>query len=760
METKQLSYIINQTKLSEKQIHSVLHLHSEGATVPFMARYRKDVTGNLDEVQIQSILDSDEYIKDIFDRQHTIIKAVEEQGKLTDELKSKIINCLDKNELEDLYLPYKKKRKTLAQKAVENGLQPLADIIIEQKIEIGNIDDIAKTFIKEDGEVKTVQEAIDGATHIIIETISNNADLRKEIRKIIFETGSVISEQEKEITQEHQKFKDYFSYKESITSLSKSSNSHRYMALRRGEQEKAISVKIESDDEKILSLIERTSITNQKSIFVLLLKRAISTSYKAYIAPSIHNEVRSYLKEIADAEAIQVFCSNVQSVLLQSPLGPKTVLGLDPGFRTGCKVVVISPTGTLLCNTAIYPHPPQCNVKEAEAIIKALVIQYQVQAIAIGNGTAGRETDHFISQMIKDGKISKVTKVLVNESGASIYSASEIARKEFPDHDVTVRGSVSIARRLQDPLAELIKIDPKSIGVGQYQHDVNQSQLKKSLQAVVENCVNKVGVDINTASEPLLTYVSGIGPSLAKKIITYREQSGEFADRESIKNISGLSDKVYEQAAGFLRIRKGKNLLDNTGIHPETYSIVSFIAQNLNVEVSQLITNSILLEKAKKITPPDNVGKYTWNDIITELAKPGFDPREEFQEIGFRDDITKIEDVTPSMILQGVVTNVTNFGAFVDIGVHQDGLIHVSQIGDTFVSDPKKVLSVGQKVTVKILEVDVVRKRISLTMKMSEKVSPSNEKKKPDNFNQKTQLKPKQQFSNSPFAALNDKFKR
>jgi len=705
-----ISKISEKLNLSSRQVSSVYQLHSEGSTIPFISRYRKEATGNLDEVQINDVIVLLNYFADLDKRKETVIKTIDSLGKLTPELKERIETTFDATQLEDIYLPYKPKRKTRAAAAIENGLEPLAKILFDQGA--GNPEEEAASFISE--QVRSVKEALQGARDIIAEWISENEEARNKIR-YFFEQGAILYSRvvkSKKEVEDAQKYRDYFEFREPL----KKSASHRILAIRRGEKEGYLLMDIATDKETAVSELERIFIrsSNANSAEV---KKAIEDCYDRLLKPSIENEFRVTSKNNADAEAIKVFAENLRQLLLSSPLGSKRVLALDPGFRTGCKLVCLDEQGTLLYNTAIYPHAPQNQANEAVNQLITLVNRYDIQAIGIGNGTAGRETEALV-RGIDFGRELGIFQV--NESGASIYSASEAAREEFPDYDVTVRGAISIGRRLLDPLSELVKIDAKSIGVGQYQHDVNQATLKESLDLVVESCVNHVGVDLNTASKHLLTYVSGLSSTLAKNIIEYRRVNGPFKSRTELKKVTLMGPKTFEQCAGFLRIPNAENVLDNSAVHPESYHVVQAMAKDVNSTVEELVQKAELrkqINKKKYVT--ETVGEFTIEDILKELEKPGRDPRKIIEEFRFDDTIRSLEDVKAGMTVPGIVTNITNFGAFVDIGVKQDGLVHISQLSNTFISDPNQVVKLQQRVMVTITDVDVARKRITLSMRES-----------------------------------------
>jgi protein Tex len=714
MNSKIVNFILEDIDFaSQNSLQNTLQLLSEGATIPFIARYRKEKTNNLDEEQLRTIESKYKYYIDLEKRKETIIETITSQEKLTPALEKQINQCKDKNILEDLYLPYKPKRRTRAAIAREKGLEPLANIIIEQKLTSGSKEQVIEPYVNSEKGVNTIKEALGGALDIIAEHISDNAAIRGWIRNYVYNNGNLTAKVKKEFEKEKTKYEMYYDFQEPVKRIP----SHRMLAIRRGIGEKVLSASIEIEHTRILDFIERQILITQKSIFNSDITLAIEDSLKRLIFPSIENEILNLKKTEADEEAISVFSKNLRSLLLAPPAGSLVTMGIDPGFRTGCKVVVIDGTGKFLEYKAIFPHPPQKESDKAAKELLGLINKYKVEIIAIGNGTASRETDLFVTGMIKEHKLN-VIRIIVNEAGASVYSASELAKREFPDLDVTVRGAISIARRLQDPLAELVKIDPKSIGVGQYQHDVNQTQLKEALQGIVESCVNYVGVELNTASVELLSYVSGIGPAIAQNIIQYRNENRIFTTRKELLKVTKLGAKAYEQCAGFLRIRESKNPLDNSSVHPESYYVVEKMAKSLNMTTKELVTNETVIRKLKPETyVDDKVGLPTITDILTELQKPGRDPRDVFVTATLNDNIKEISDLKAGMILEGTVSNVTNFGAFVDVGVHQDGLVHISQLSNQYVKDPNEFVSPGQVVKVKIVEVDVPRKRINLTMK-------------------------------------------
>ena len=705
-----LLHIAQILNLPLRGITSVIELLDDGGTVPFIARYRKEATGNLDEVQIRSIEEKLAYYRELEERRETILSSISEQGKLTDELKARIETILDRNELEDLYLPYKPKRRTKASIAREKGLEPLAVYLWAQQAANEPLAQFAATFINNEFGVTSADEALEGARHIVAEWISEDASLRKTLRGLVFEEGVVISRKAIDAVDAQEKFKMYYEYKEPVKTIP----SHRMLAIRRGESENVLYFLIEIEQERALALIRR-HILRQQGDWTSQLEMAIDDAWKRLLNSSIQGEIRLELKRRSDAEAIQVFRDNLYNLLLAPPAGPIAVLGIDPGLRTGCKLAVVDETGKLLAHDVLYLHTSKHGNAEAAPKLEALLRKHTIRAIAIGNGTASRETDAFVRGFLSDKGIAGIFSVTVSEAGASVYSASEIARQEFPDLDLTVRGAISIARRLQDPLSELVKVDPKSIGVGQYQHDVDQRQLADSLEGVVQSCVNRVGVDLNTASWTLLRHVAGITERTALNIVTYRNQNGSFRSRNQIMDVPGVGPKTFEQSAGFLRIRNGDNPLDMTAVHPESYAIVEQIAQMFATPVDELIRKPQLLEKVDRNQLKG--GAFTVDDILTELRKPGRDPRDTFVAPNFREGVHALDDVQPGMVLEGVVTNVTKFGAFVDIGVHQDGLVHISELSNRFIKDPSEAVKTGQIVKVKVLTVDAKAKRISLSIK-------------------------------------------
>ena len=691
--------------ISEKQISSTLHLLGEGATIPFISRYRKEATGGLDEVQIEQIKEQYDKLCDIAKRKETILGTITEQGKLTAELEKRINDTWNPTELEDIYLPYKPKRKTRAEAARQKGLEPLATLLLLQRE--NNLSARAASFVK--GEVKDVEDALKGARDIIAEQVNEDERARNAVRNQFSRQAEINAKVVKGKEEEAAKYRDYFDFSEPL----KRCTSHRLLAIRRAEAEGLLKVSITSDDEACIERLERQFVRGNNECSEQVSEAAID-AYKRLLKPSIETEFAAQSKEKADDEAIRVFTENLRQLLLAAPLGQKRVLAIDPGFRTGCKVVCLDAQGNLLHNENIYPHPPVGKTGEAASKLRKMVEAYQIEAISIGNGTASRETEDFINQQTFDRQIPVF---VVSEQGASIYSASKIARDEFPDYDVTVRGAVSIGRRLMDPLAELVKIDPKSIGVGQYQHDVDQTKLKKALDQTVENCVNLVGVNLNTASSHLLTYISGLGPQLAQNIVNYRAENGAFNSRKELMKVPRMGAKAFEQCAGFLRIPGAKNPLDNTAVHPESYHIVEQMAKDLKCTVNELIADKELRRKiniSNYVTPV--VGLPTLQDIMQELEKPGRDPRKTIKVFEFDKNVRTIADLREGMILPGIVGNITNFGAFVDIGIKENGLVHLSQLAERYISDPTEIVSIHQHVMVRVMNVDTDRKRIQLSM--------------------------------------------
>lgn len=693
--------------IGKRQVLATLELLDGGATIPFIARYRKEVTGSLDETQVAAIQAESKRLETLLKRRETILQTISEQGKLTPELEAKINHTWDATELEDLYLPYRPKRKTRASIAREKGLEPLAKIMLEQRER--DIELKAEQYITD--EVPDAATALAGARDIIAEWVNEDATARNQVRRLFERTATVSAKVFESKREEGAKYRDYFEYSEPLKHIP----SHRLLAIDRAEQEGILRVNIDIEEELALERLERQFVKGNNDAAEQV-KMAVKDAYKRLMSPSLETEFRNKAKEKADAEAIQVFAENLRQLLLAAPLGPKRIMAIDPGFRTGCKLACLDEQGNVMSYTTIFPHPPQSRVMESGEIVQDLIAKYKIEAVAIGNGTASRETDDFIRKAV--GKDSGVNIFVVSEAGASIYSASEVAREEFPDLDLTVRGAISIGRRLMDPLAELVKIDPKSIGVGQYQHDVDQTQLKDSLDHVVISAVNQVGVNLNTASQHLLQYVSGIGPSLAKNIVHFRAENGTFQSRKDLTKVKGLGAKAFEQSAGFLRIPNATNPLDNSAVHPESYHIVNKMAKDVNESVEVLIKNPSARQQIdikKYVT--DTVGLPTLQDILKELAKPGLDPRGEAEVFAFEESVKEITDLKIGMWLPGIVTNLAKFGAFVDIGIKENGLVHISQITNRFIKDPAEVLKLGQKVTVRVVEVDVARKRVQLSMK-------------------------------------------
>ena len=707
------------TGVSERQVAATVGLLEEGCTIPFIARYRKEVTGTLDEVKVAAVSDSLEKLKEIEARKQTILKTIEEQGKLTPELKKRIDDSWDSTELEDIYLPYKPKRKTRAEVARQKGLEPLATFLMLQNPQ-ADIDKKVKEFIDSEKGVNSAEEAIQGAQDIIAEQVSETEEARNIVR-FNFKRDAVITsvkakpkfkteEEEQQWEDKAQKFRDYFEFSEKLAKCA----SHRLLAMRRGEAEGVLRISISGDDERCLDKLDRLFLRNSSKSAELVWS-AVEDGFKRLIKPSIETEFANQSKELADKEAIRIFVKNLEQLLMAAPLGQKRVLALDPGFRTGCKLVILDAEGNLLHNEAIYPHPPKSERRAAGDKVWTLCKQYKIEAISIGNGTASRETEEFVKSL---GLPDTIQVFVVSEDGASIYSASKVAREEFPDYDVTVRGAVSIGRRLMDPLAELVKIDPSSIGVGQYQKDVDQKALKHSLDQTVEMCVNKVGVNVNTASKHLLTYISGLGPAIAQNIVNYRAENGAFSSRKELLKVPKLGPKAFQQAAGFLRVSGSKQPLDNSAVHPESYAIVEKMAKDQKCTVADLMADKELRAKIdinQYVT--DTVGLPTLQDIMQELDKPGRDPRQQLEAFSFSKDVKELEDVQPGMLLPGIITNVTDFGCFVDVGVHTKGLVHISELADHFVKDPASEVQLHQHVTVRVLNVDLKRQRMSLSMK-------------------------------------------
>ncbi|MDW7668832.1 MAG: Tex family protein [Bacillota bacterium] len=752
-----IKQICNELNLKENQVKNAVKLIDEGNTIPFIARYRKEQTGSLDDVELRDLNERLSYLRNLEERKEEVIRLIDEQDKLTDELREEINKAEVLQRVEDLYRPYKQKRKTRATKAKAKGLEPLAEIILSEEIESGNINDIGEAYVDEEMEVLSVEEALDGAKDIIAEIISDNPDFRKEIREIYYNEGNLICEATD--SDKQSVYEMYYKFEEKVNKIA----NHRILAINRGEKEEFIKVNLSVPDEKIISILSNHSITNEKAITTQYYREAIEDGYKRLINPSIEREIRSMLTERAEDEAIKVFAKNTKNLLLAPPIKDASVLAIDPSFRTGCKLTALDGSGNLLDYTTIYPNEPRNEIKKSRKLVIEWIEKYSINIIAIGNGTAARETEHFVAESLNEVE-RKVAYTIVSEAGASVYSASKIANEEFPKIDVSIRGAISIGRRLQDPLAELVKIDPKSIGVGQYQHDVNQKKLGEALDGVVEDCVNSVGVDLNTASQPLLEHISGLTKSTAKNIVKYRDKNGKFTNREQLMEVSRLGEKAFEQAAGFLRIYHGDNPLDKTGVHPETYENTLKLLEKLNYSLKELekekldnIKVKILeieidepkvdlatsgksfksLQDLKKLnlntrnksseekykerieflSEELDIGVPTLEDIVKELRKPGRDPREDMPAPIFRNDILKIDDLQQGMMLKGTVRNVVDFGAFVDIGLKQDGLVHISEMSDKFIKNPLDVVQVGDTVNVTILSIDKERERISLSMK-------------------------------------------
>lgn len=705
--------IAKQLKVEARQIQAAVELLDAGNTIPFIARYRKEATKGLDEIALRAIEDLIGKARELCARKNTILKSIHEQGQLTDELQKQILACTELQTLEAIYLPYKPKRRTRATIARERGLQPLADILLKQaKLNIPKRD-LLRKYVQPENEVPDEESALAGALDIVAETWADDAETRVWLVEQSFKHGRISSQVKRGKKEEADKFEMYTDHSESVSRVP----SHRFLAMQRGEDEGILRLSLDLENDRVLGEMETYFLENPQFEFYRELKGTVKDCFERLLHPVTQSSVFQTLKERADEEAIAVFGKNLRELLLAPPAGPKVTLGIDPGFRTGCKLAVVDGTGQFLAHNTIYPTPPSNDKLGATKTLLDLINKYRVELIAIGNGTASRETDAFVSDVMREHKLP-VTKVMVSEAGASVYSASELAAKEYPQLDVTVRGAISIAHRLQDPLSELVKTDPKSIGVGQYQHDVNQTQLRKCLEREVESCVNKVGVDLNTASAALLSYVSGIGPKLAENIVQFRNENGPFRKRQQLTKVPKLGAKAFEQSAGFLRIRNGDQPLDNSAVHPESYGVVEKMATKLGIPSEAIVGNATLVQKLKpQEFVNEQFGLPTVVDILEELSKPGRDPRKEFYAVKFSENANSIEDLKVGMVLEGVVTNVTHFGAFVDIGVHQDGLIHISQLSDTFVKDPNEIVSVGHVVKVKVLEVDAARKRISLTRK-------------------------------------------
>jgi uncharacterized protein len=741
--------IAQELNIPVTSVHAVILLFDEGNTIPFIARYRKEVTGNLDEVQIRDIKDRNTYLLEFHDRRNTILESIESQGKMTDELRNQLMACESKTALEDLYLPYKPKRRTRAMIAKEKGLEPLAELILSQTSS-GNPDIEAANYINEEKGVQSAVDALQGARDIIAEIVSENMDVRSLVRESFAEEGVVVSKAAREFVGKTSKFEDYYDFSEKVTKIP----SHRYLAIRRGERESILSFAIEIDAAPCIRRAKEIMKHKASSPFASQLEQAIEDSYKRLIFPSVETDQRVDMKMEADRDAVAIFGQNLRSLLLAAPLGERSVIGIDPGLRTGCKCAAVDSTGKYLDTITIFPTGGDRSRMQAASDLLSFIKRYKSFAIAVGNGTAGRETEAFVREVIRSQKLEGIIAVSVNESGASVYSASDIAREEFPKLDLTIRGAISIARRLQDPLAELVKIDPKAIGVGQYQHDVHQVLLSDALKDVVESSVNHVGVEVNTSSAALLSYVAGVGPAIAKNIVSHREVHGAFASRKALLDVTGLGKRTYEQSAGFLRVSSSAYPLDSSAVHPERYKLVEQMANDVGCKLDELISSPQFIQAIdiqKYVC--ESVGEHTLRDIIKELNKPGRDPRASFEPPEFRDDVMTLTDVKPGMVLEGIVTNVTAFGAFVDVGVHQDGLVHVSELSDRFIKDPSEVVQSGKKIKVEVLEVDPVKKRISLSARIGQ------QRKTRERTEEKGRSKgPRREaksFSSNPFGALN-----
>lgn len=753
LNAKAAVHTVNNLNFSAKSVQAVLELlYQQNCTIPFISRYRKEATGNLDEVAIREIQKTYEEFLEIEKRQIFIIDAIKKQEKLTPSLEKKILSTFNLSELEDIYAPYKITKKTKATLAKEYGLESLAQTLLTSKLSLLEIEKTTSNeyFKKSEGKIANFQDALQAAQDIIIEHFAHNVEAKKIIRDIYWQQGYLVSEVKKDASsiEDYLKFKDFFNFKEPLPSLKEKKSSHRYLAMRRGMTQKILKVEVECDSEFLLNELQKLLVPqiqqlSQKDIIHKCLKKSLDL----YIHPSLDLEIKMDLKNIADEAAIDVFGVNLKNLLLQPYLGSKAVLGIDPGQRTGCKIVVIDENGKFIGDHVVYPHPPQQKVNEAATLITKIIEQFKIEHIAIGNGTAGLETLHFIQDHIKAVQEGKCFASMINEAGASIYSASDVAREEYPDKDVTVRGAISIAKRFQDPLAELVKIDAKSLGVGQYQHDVNQSKLQKSLDAVVESCVNYVGVDLNTASEQLLSYISGIGPSVAKNIINFRHKNGPFRNRKQLLNVSRFSEKAFQQSVGFLRIYQGENLLDATFIHPEQYPILEKWCTKNHIKLKDLVENKEVIHKlSADINLKDEIGVHTFDDLVKALKSPRQDPRQEFKNTEFNKSIKKISDLKIGEWYTGVVNNITNFGAFVDLGIKESGLLHISEMSNSFVKNALDHVQVGQEIKVRVIEVDLERKRVSLSCKTDTPV----QKAKSSNISQ-------QKFSNNPFANIGHK---
>lgn len=711
-----ISILIKEFNLKPFQVQNTLKLIDDGNTIPFIARYRKEMTGELDDQVLRELHERLVYLRNLEARRDEVMRLIEEHGKLTEEIAAALKKAVTLTEIEDIYRPYRPKRRTRATIAKEKGLEPLAEILFSQEQKTGNIEEIAKPFIDAEKEVNTVEDALNGAMDIIAEDVSDNAEFRKAIRDIFMRLGVIVSKAKKE---EDSVYRMYYDFSEPASKIAK----HRVLALNRGEKEEFLQVKLDVPPERIIEYLKTKLIKKPRSITSEYVEKALTDSYDRLIFHSVEREIRNELTETAQEQAMKVFAANLKNLLLQPPVKGRTVLGLDPAYRTGCKISVVDDTGKVLDTTVIYPTPPQNKVEEAKKVLKHLIEKHKVDIVSIGNGTASGESEVFVADLLKELE-RKVYYMVVSESGASVYSASKLAAEEFPEFDVALRSAVSIARRLQDPLAELVKIDPKAIGVGQYQHDMNQKRLGETLGGVVEDCVNSVGVDLNTASPSLLSYISGVHSAIAKNIVEYRDTNGKFSKRKELKKVKKLGDKAFEQCAGFLRIPDGKNVLDNTSVHPESYDaaeklldIMGYSLEDVRQKRISKLKEEVDKKGISKIAEEIGVGIPTLRDIINELLKPGRDPRDELPKPMMQTDVLHIEDLRPGMILTGTVRNVADFGAFVDIGVHQDGLVHISELSDRFVKSPMDVVAVGDIVKVRILDVDVARKRISMSMK-------------------------------------------
>ncbi|WP_068469574.1 Tex family protein [Candidatus Protochlamydia phocaeensis] len=744
-----IAQVANELSLANSSVQAVIQLLESGNTIPFIARYRKEATGNLDEVQIKAIQERYTYLQELEDRRQVILASIEAQGKLTESLREQILACTVKTALEDLYLPYKPKRRTRAMIAKEKGLEPLADLILSQPM-TGTPEQAALAYLNPEKGVDDTDAALAGARDILAERIAEDAVVRTCVRDAFAAEGIVVSKVRPEV-KGPTKFEQYYDFKEKVRTIP----SHRYLAIRRGEREDVLDFSIEVEEEPLLRQIGQLMRVIPSSPFASQLLQAIEDAFKRLLYPSVETDVRLDLKLASDRAAVEIFANNLRHLLLASPLGGRAVIGIDPGLRTGCKCAAVDETGRYLSTITIYPSQGENAHLQAERDLLKFIRTFQPYAIGIGNGTAGRETEMFVRQLLKKESLNGIIIVAVNEAGASVYSASDIAREEFPDLDLTIRGAISIARRLQDPLAELVKIDPKSIGVGQYQHDVHQPLLLDQLNHVVESCVNHVGVDLNTASASLLSYVSGIGPSLAQKIIKHRESKGAFSNRKQLRDVTGFGAKTFEQAAGFLRIRNGEHPLDASAVHPERYEVVEQMAADLGVPLVNLVNNPSLASNIDlKRYVNSTVGELTLQDIVQELKKPGRDPRAVFEPPCFREDILSIQDLKPGLQLEGIVTNVTAFGAFVDIGVHQDGLIHLSELSHQYIKHPSEAVKTGDKIKVEVLLVDLDRKRIALTARIGQKRSSEAQLTSTKPNTNKSTGKPIKSFQNNPFASL------